>query len=154
MQTWSAFRNRRPDLVQIVGEIRSKAARTLPTDLGEPVEGEGTSEEGRLLVRLHHHRERDQRLVRLRKAAATSSPEGLVCEACGFDFEATYGSALSGFIECHHVLPLAASGPRRTRLEDLALLCANCHRAAHRIRPWPSIAELRGLVSGKEPTPS
>jgi 5-methylcytosine-specific restriction protein A len=31
----------------------------------------------------------------------------------------------------------------KTRLIDLALVCANCHRMLHRSRPWPTIAELR-----------
>jgi putative restriction endonuclease len=30
-----------------------------------------------------------------------------------------------------------------TRLEDLALLCANCHRMIHRASPWLSVEELR-----------
>lgn len=30
----------------------------------------------------------------------------LACEACGFDFEATYGPRGAGYIECHHVVPL------------------------------------------------
>ena len=34
-----------------------------------------------------------------------------------------------GFAECHHVVPLADLGrQKRTRLEDLAIVCANCHR--------------------------
>ena len=39
--------------------------------------------------------------------------------------------ALSVF-EVHHTSPLAsAAGPRRTTLEDLAVVCASCHRAIH-----------------------
>jgi len=35
----------------------------------------------------------------------------------------------------------------RTRLEDLALLCSNCHRMVHYRRPWLTLEELRQLLS-------
>ena len=57
----------------------------------------------------------------------------LKCEVCDFDFRATYGDLGEGFAECHHVLPLAELAPgTKTKLRDLAILCANCHRMAHR----------------------
>lgn len=77
-------------------------------------------------------------------AAATT----LACEVCGFDFEAVYGELGRGFIECHHVVPLS-EGQRKTSLRDLALVCSNCHRMAHRRRPWPAVAELRALLGSK-----
>ncbi|WP_249187608.1 hypothetical protein [Nocardiopsis sp. MG754419] len=39
----------------------------------------------------------------------------------------------------HHV------GESRTRLEDLALLCANRHRMIHVARPWLTVDRLRAL---------
>ena len=57
----------------------------------------------------------------------------LRCEGCGFDFAATYGELGHGFAECHHVVPLAdLRAGSRTRLSDLVILCANCHRMIHR----------------------
>src|SRR5438105_2747495 len=53
------------------------------------------------------------------------------------------GSVGEGFIECHHTRPLSDSGPTRTALKELALVCSNCHRMLHRARPWVSIVELR-----------
>jgi hypothetical protein len=35
---------------------------------------------------------------------------------------------------------------QKTRLADLALLCANCHRMIHARRPWLTLDELRGLL--------
>lgn len=67
----------------------------------------------------------------------------LACEVCGFEFERTYGSHGDGYIECHHVVPLAFAGPSRTRLADLAVVCSNCHRMLHRGDPPPSIGGLR-----------
>lgn len=36
-----------------------------------------------------------------------------------------------------------------TRLADLAVVCANCHRMLHRSRTWLSIADLRRIVDGR-----
>ncbi|UZW66371.1 hypothetical protein OC195_21405 [Priestia flexa] len=33
-----------------------------------------------------------------------------------------------------------------TKVEDIALVCANCHRMLHRQRPWLSISELKQLL--------
>ena len=43
----------------------------------------------------------------------------------------------------HHLIPLATTGPVKTAIADVALLCPTCHRVAHRIHPWPSVAEMR-----------
>jgi 5-methylcytosine-specific restriction protein A len=67
----------------------------------------------------------------------------LRCEGCGFDFAATYGELGHGFAECHHVVPLAdLRAGSRTRLSDLVILCANCHRMIHR-QGGLTIEELR-----------
>ena len=43
----------------------------------------------------------------------------LECECCGFDFEKTYGALGSGFIECHHIVPLNKfNDSKETKLED------------------------------------
>ena len=60
---------------------------------------------------------------------------GTRCMACDFCFEDVYGEWGAGFIEVHHLIPIAESGPRETNPEtDLAVLCANCHRMVHRRR--------------------
>ncbi|MHA7286576.1 HNH endonuclease [Arthrobacter sp. MDT3-44] len=51
------------------------------------------------------------------------------------------------YIDVHHILPLHASGPTTTRLQDLALLCANRHRMIHRGNPWLTPNELRAMLS-------
>jgi hypothetical protein len=71
----------------------------------------------------------------------------LRCEACYFDFEERYGSRGKGFIEAHHTKPVETLVEgSKTKLDDLALLCANCHRMVHSTRPWLSIPELRELI--------
>jgi len=104
--------------------------------------------EGRLLTRKHLARERNRQLVESKRKQALRQLGKLTCEACGFDFAIHYGNRGEGFIECHHIKPVAAlSEARKTHLDDLALVCANCHRMIHRGKPWLSIAELKALVN-------
>jgi 5-methylcytosine-specific restriction protein A len=72
----------------------------------------------------------------------------LACEACGFDFAIHYGDRGNGFIECHHIKPVAdiVEG-QTTHIDDLVLLCSNCHRIIHRRRPWLSVIALKDLMS-------
>ncbi|GAA0236216.1 hypothetical protein GCM10009527_035890 [Actinomadura nitritigenes] len=102
--------------------------------------------EGRLLLRRHLVRERNRKLRSQKVAQARKTHGEVACEVCGFDFERTYGPDGADYIECHHVVPLHASGETRTKLADLALLCANCHRMIHHRTPWRTPAELGKLV--------
>lgn len=103
--------------------------------------------EGEVLTRLHLTRERCPRAVRRKKERALAETGRLACEACGFDFAAVYGPLGTGFAECHHTRPLAElPGRRSTRLCDLAVVCANCHRMLHRGHPRPTVARLRELL--------
>jgi hypothetical protein len=110
---------------------------------------EVSAAEGRELLRLHRTRERNRGLVARKKRSVLFEYGRLVCEACEFEFAAVYGPRGDGFAECHHTQPIAQSAPgRRTRLSELAIVCANCHRMLHR-RPWLSVPELRALVRSR-----
>ena len=67
------------------------------------------------------------------------------CECCAFNFENVYGEFAKGYIECHHLDPLSkrAGKNRLTTEDDVALLCANCHRMVHRTREGLTLDELR-----------
>ncbi|MET9496757.1 HNH endonuclease [Streptomyces sp. NPDC006552] len=56
---------------------------------------------------------------------ATASP---VRHAASTSRRRTARGARDRYIECHHVVPLHEAGEGRTKLSDLALTCANCHR--------------------------
>lgn len=141
---WAVFAYDPERLKAAAAAIRS-AVDTGP-DLSEPIpDGFEEAEEGQLLTRLHRFRER--RLAERRKAKALRQHGRLQCEACEFDFSARYGERGRGFIECHHVRPVSElTAGEKTRLEDLTLLCANCHRMIHVRRPWLSIDELRQIM--------
>ena len=79
---------------------------------------------------------------------------GTSCWVCDFDFRSTYGALGEGFIEVHHLQPLAnystphAVDPKR----ELVPLCSNCHSMVHRdhvLSPMHPRA-LRELI-GKPP---
>ena len=103
---------------------------------------EGTAKEV-----LHVQRERNSTLVKRKKEERLKSAGKLDCEVCGFDFLENYGERGEGFIECHHIKPLSESDEgNETKINDLALLCANCHRMVHVRKPWLSIEELKSLI--------
>ncbi|MEU3183098.1 HNH endonuclease [Streptomyces sp. NPDC006923] len=126
------------------GELQSFA----PTE-DEEFGDDFSAPEGRLLMRRHRARERNKALRKRKITSVLQRGGPLACEACGFDFEKVYGFRGAGYIECHHVLPLHVAGEGRTKLSDLALICANCHRMIHRRAPWPTPGELRATIEKK-----
>jgi predicted HNH restriction endonuclease len=107
------------------------------------IDPEFTAPEAALKVRSHRQRERSRELVTMAKELfQMRNQDRLFCEVCGFDFGETYGAP--DFIEVHHRIPLRDLQPgMKTKLSDLAMVCANCHRMLHRGNPWPSIEELK-----------
>lgn len=66
--------------------------------------------EGRLLERRYYARERNPAL-RAKKIRSAMAEHGCIeCEVCGFDFARTYGGHGAEYAECHHAVPLHASG--------------------------------------------
>ncbi len=101
-------------------------------------------EEGNIIYRTHRLRERNSEIVNHKKSTALELKGFLSCEVCGFNFTKTYGVRGKNYIECHHKNPLSDTKVgSKTKAEDLALLCANCHRVIHRYKPWISVEELR-----------
>jgi 5-methylcytosine-specific restriction protein A len=102
--------------------------------------------EGAILMARHIRRERDPKLRKAKLEQVKSAGSAVSCEVCGFDFESTYGERGRNYIEIHHIVPLHVSGPVRTRLGDLALVCSNCHRILHRGRTWLTPDQLSCIV--------
>jgi len=75
--------------------------------------------------------------------------QGIRCAVCGFDFGAVYGDLGKGFIQVHHVVPLAVVG-REYVVDpdaDLRPVCPNCHAMLHRHSGLLSIEELHALLT-------
>jgi hypothetical protein len=92
-----------------------------------------SAEEGaeRTFLKMHKIRERNATIIAEAKQLAKAASK-LYCEVCTFDFEREYPAHGDGFIECHHKQPISVGGIRTTTVNDLALVCSNCHRMLHK----------------------
>ena len=74
--------------------------------------------------------------------------KGLRCLVCDFDFVENYGHLGIGYVEIHHIKPLASLGAdyRINVATELEPLCANCHAMVHREEPPIAILTLRQIV--------
>lgn len=145
-QVWEEFYQRPDQVFHLAEKIRS----AVETSGSSRDDGDEEIEffEGRLLTSLHLKRERSGRL---RKALIDSKrPTGLRCEVCELsraDLSLDHQEAL---FEAHHILPLSATQARNTKLSDMALLCANCHRLTHYLiakhRRWLTMREVHELL--------
>ena len=103
-----------------------------------------SAKEGQVLYKLHKVRERDRRIIEAKKNKVLKEKGELKCEACDFDFEKIYGEVGKGYIECHHLIPLSNYQVNKvTKLDDLALLCSNCHRMIHKDLSVKTINEFK-----------
>ncbi|WP_249976046.1 HNH endonuclease [Vreelandella olivaria] len=146
-EIWEEFAYDRPRLRQTAAAIR-EVLSTGQTNAKIDVSDDEEASEGRTLTRLHKSKERNRALVKKKKAKVLKESGKLACEACSFDFTEVYGAHGEGFIECHHTRPLhTLDAIGKTKLSDLALLCANCHRMVHAKRPWLTIEQLQKIVT-------
>jgi 5-methylcytosine-specific restriction enzyme A len=154
---WAEFAERPYVLRSTAAAIESVAASKQLTALFAAVEEDDEPEfpEGKLLTRLHRSRERSRELVRKKKQRTLHDVGKLACEVCGFDFFEFYGPIGIGFAECHHTAPLAQLVEQRaSKLADLVIVCANCHRMLHHHRPMLSVEALRQILQGRQPITS
>ncbi|NNC01870.1 hypothetical protein HJC10_03250 [Corallococcus exiguus] len=109
-------------------------------------DGRGGAFEGAIRYVYSRHRKRERRLREEKIAKALRGSSKLRCEVpgCGFDFGDVYGDVGERYAQVHHLHPLSSrESPSETRLDDLAIVCANCHAMIHlggQCRP------LEGLV--------
>lgn len=107
-----------------------------------------TGLDGALRVAQHktvEWKHRNTRLVKQVKAEL-----GSTCQGCGVVLSSTYGEIGAGFIEAHHLTPLAQAPDHGVELtsKDFAVLCPTCHRIIHRLG-CPSLEKLKQVVNPK-----
>ena len=106
--------------------------------------------EGRLLTQRHMRRERSAALRRalLKKRQG----DAMRCDICGEAHADLPADLRAAAFEAHHVVPIATVGEGATKLSDVALVCATCHRLLHRLialrRVWVGVAEAKMLITG------
>jgi len=72
-------------------------------------------------------RKRNRALIEAKKAASDGR-----CDVCRFRFKDRYGRLMPDCLVAHHVKPIGRrKRSAKTTLEDIALLCPNCHAAVH-----------------------
>jgi predicted HNH restriction endonuclease len=73
---------------------------------------------------------------------------GRSCAACEFTFDAKYGEAAAGYIQVHHIIPIAQVGTkyRLNPIKDLRPVCPNCHAVIHRREPPFSIDDVKQML--------
>lgn len=110
-------------------------------------EEEDTFPEGKEKYRLHRFKERNKKLIAIAKEKYKLTTPNMNCQVCQFSFAECYGELGTDFIEAHHVFPISALTTQTSvRIEDLAMVCSNCHRMLHRQRPWLNINELGKII--------
>jgi 5-methylcytosine-specific restriction enzyme A len=95
--------------------------------------------------RLHRCIERNGKAAR-----AAKKHHGTRCQACDLDFGECYGPLGEGFIEAHHLRPIASleegiAFAYNVAL-DFAVLCSNCHRMIHRSDEPADVDALRRII--------
>lgn len=133
--------SRATEVAALAAMIREAIARG---EVADVIPEDEVFVEGRLLT--SRHRSRDSRLRK--KLLQKMTDDRLVCAICDFAAPPLARELRESFYEAHHVRPLAeAEGVTTTKVADLALVCANCHRFIHRLiaisKRWVSIAEAR-----------
>jgi len=76
---------------------------------------------------------------------------GTRCQACDLDFGERYGEIGQGFIEAHHLKPIATLeegvAVKYDVAADFAVLCSNCHRMIHRFSDSSDLVAFRKFIS-------
>lgn len=147
----------RPEVVRaLVKEIKLgvEVVAAVGSMDGQDTDDEMEAREGTVLTLVHRVRERHKgfrgRLLKRVEREHGSAK----CEACSFSpAKRKDGSRFASVLEAHHNVPLAAVGSTQTKLSDLSLLCANCHRLVHALMRdedrHVSVAELKRFIAGE-----
>ena len=132
-------------------QIQAPTEEALPSEQEIVIEDdESAFPEGKEKFRQHRYRERDGKIVQRAKAQRLAETGKLECEVCDIDFDRCYGERGRGFIEAHHKIPVSQlDGKKKTRIEDLALVCSNCHRMLHRGVALVSVEQLKDELARK-----
>lgn len=121
------------------------------TDCVELTQEDDEFSEGKILLKQHIQRERNVKLIEEAKKKFIARNGRLYCEVCGFDFTERYGELGRNFIEAHHVKPVSQmKDGEKTKVEDVVMVCSNCHSMIHRKKPWLTISELKSILQNEK----
>jgi len=146
---WAEFGSDPEAVKKLAALIRSTVANAEASESDDDNEDEFS--EGRVLTEVHKRRERDRR-IRRRLLTARRKLGALTCDMCLSGTPCRDPKLEDALFEAHHVVPISSSLERKTRLSDMALVCANCHRLLHRAisigKRWLGVADGKKLLLG------
>ena len=118
----------------------------LENDFQKNEELTGEFPEGKIVERIHKSRERNSQVIQMAKQNFKNKHGKLFCQICDFDFEDNYGSIGKNYIEGHHTIAVSdMTTDYKTKPDEIAMLCSNCHKMVHKKRPWLTMDELKKL---------
>jgi 5-methylcytosine-specific restriction endonuclease McrA len=98
--------------------------------------------EGRHYITEAGFRRRNRALIEAKKKQSDGK-----CSVCEFDFKERYRGIEKDYLVAHHVKPIGRrKRASKTTLDQIDLLCPNCHAAVHSEDPPLSADELRGRL--------
>jgi len=146
---WREYHEVPERVIDIASQIRRAAEVVRDSSFPKDVEEDLDFLEGRTLSEIHRRIERSASL-RIKFVTYRRKKGPLECEICcakPLKYDPQMADAI---FEVHHIVPISQLGLQRTRLSDLALLCANCHRCVHRLislnGEWLSITDCKILL--------
>ncbi len=155
---WKEFGHQPDKVSEFTKNMRNAASLLQEAELdAESDQDDDAFTEGRLITRLHARRERAKDL-RSRAIKSARKSGQLRCAACGKIEISHLGVAAESMFEVHHIRPLSSlvdNKTQTTRVRDVAILCADCHRIIHRLirddKEWvtPDMLRRRLLHNGK-----
>lgn len=141
---WTEFQEFPEDVREIANEIkRSLSDSSYISSHQKIVKNKSTVIEGKRQLRIHYSRERkSQRKLKLEAFKRTHGI--LFCEVCECYYKNYSDEVREKVFEVLHNVPLAiASSQVETKLDDLSVLYANCHRAIHGYKVVPTLDQMK-----------
>ncbi len=118
--------------VEVLASISSTPRRSTKEGKAEIINNDPFAFEGERKTELHKSIERDRTLRNKKIAIFIDENEKIYCELCHFNFLEYYPFLATDIIEVHHIVPLSTlTKGTIVKLNDLILLCSNCHFAIH-----------------------
>lgn len=151
---WDRYQGDREALTERENEIVDRARffdSVTPAITSVSEDEEVRALEGGVSFSYHRYIERRTGPLRRRMIRNALENDGAVlCEVCEQDLQALY-ELDSPLIDCHHLTPLMTplmdGESRETTVDDLALVCPNCHRALHRMDDCSDLDALRATLA-------
>ena len=154
-EVWAEFGDNPSAVKQLATDILSLAG---PGSAGA-ADGHADSDvddmfpEGAVLTAYHRRRERSPKLRRSLLNERAKKGE-ISCDGCGWTASHIDERLALAAFEAHHLLPLSIAGKSTTKLKDMALLCATCHRLVHRwiavTGEWLPASNIKPMVTGAD----